>query len=156
MCIWSLFWSLCKSPLGIKVIYPIRNHLFSRAHICIFVMLASVAFGDAKRGYIPIFRLPQLLRLSGLHHLIQYKMKESSFWKTYVALWDPGFLKFKHDLEFCPIDCRKTIHWNVVLAIFQHDQIWQICHGCLKYAGPTFQCMVALQFREQRPDSCLN
>ena len=69
----------------------------------------------------------------------------------YFALWDPGFITFQHELEFCPLDWRTTIHWNVVPPIFQHDHI---CQGCWKNAGPTFQCMVVLQSRGQGPDSC--
>ena len=30
-------------------------------------------------------------------------------------------------IKFCPLDWRTTIHWNVVLAIFQHNHICQDC-----------------------------
>ena len=53
--------------------------------------------------------------------------------------------------EWCPLDWRTTIHLNVVLAIFQHNNI---CQDCWKNTMSTFECMVILQSRGQGPDSC--
>ena len=37
--------------------------------------------------------------------------------------------KISTRIKFCPLDWRTTIHWNVVLAIFQH---YNICQDCWK------------------------
>ena len=47
-------------------------------------------------------------------------------------------------LKFCPQDLRTTIHWNVVQAIFQHNQI---CQDCWKNNRSAFECMVFLKSR---------
>ena len=54
-------------------------------------------------------------------------------------------------IECCPLDWRTTIHWNVVLAIFQHNHI---CQHRWKGTRSTFECMVIFQSRGQGPDSC--
>ena len=68
---------------------------------------------------------------------------------VYVALWDPGFLKFQQEFESCPLDWKTTIRWNDVSVIFQHNHVYQ---GCWKNAGPTFQCIIVLQSRGQGPE----
>ena len=46
------------------------------------------------------------------------------------------------------MDWRSTIHWNVVLAIFQHNHI---CQDCWKNTRSTFICMVIPKFRGKGP-----
>ena len=71
----------------------------------------------------------------------------------YVALWDPGFIKFQQELKSCPLDWRTQIYSNVVPAIFQHNHI---CQVCWKNTGPTFQWFVVLQFRVRGPKKMKN
>ena len=59
--------------------------------------------------------------------------------------------KISTRIKFCPLDWRTTRHWNVVLAIFQHNHI---CQVCWKNTRSTFECMVILQSRGQGSDSC--
>ena len=49
-------------------------------------------------------------------------------------------------IKCCPLDWRTTIHWNVVLAIFQHNNI---CKYCWKNTRSTFECTVILKSRRQ-------
>ena len=51
-------------------------------------------------------------------------------------------------IKICPLDWRTTIHWNVVLAIFQHNDI---CQDCWKNTISTCTCMVILESRGQVP-----
>ena len=39
---------------------------------------------------------------------------------TNVVLWDPGFIKFKQELEYFPLDWRPTKHWNVFFWKFSN------------------------------------
>ena len=61
---------------------------------------------------------------------------------SYVALSDPGCIKFIHIIEQCPRDWETTIQENVVLTIF-HTQ--NICHRAWKIVRTTLQCIVGLQ-----------
>ena len=54
-------------------------------------------------------------------------------------------------IKSCPLDWRTTIHWNVILALFQHNHI---CQDCWKNTRSSFECMVILQSRGQGPDAC--
>ena len=54
-------------------------------------------------------------------------------------------------IKFCPLDWRTTIHWNVFLAIFQHNRIRP---ACSKNTRSTFECMVILKSRGQGLYSC--
>ena len=65
-----------------------------------------------------------------------------------VPLWDPGFIKFQQELEFCPLDWRTTIHQHIVPSIFHFNHV---CQVCWKNVGSTFQCVVVLQSRGQSP-----
>ena len=56
-------------------------------------------------------------------------------------------INFNKNKKF-PLDWRTIIHWNVVLAIFQHNTI---CQDCWKSTRSTFECVVILQSREQDP-----
>jgi hypothetical protein len=56
-------------------------------------------------------------------------------------------------ITFCPLDWRSTIHWNVVLAFFQHNHI---CQDCWKNTRSTFECMVILKSREEGPKKLEN
>ena len=49
------------------------------------------------------------------------------------------------------MDWRKSIHWNVVLAIFQHNII---CKHCWKNTTSTFKCKVILKYRGQGQKRC--
>ena len=49
-------------------------------------------------------------------------------------------------IKFCPLDWRKTIHWNVVQTLFQHNHISQ---DCWKNSRSIFECMVILKSRGQ-------
>ena len=53
----------------------------------------------------------------------------------------------------CPLDWIISIHWNVVLAIFQHNNI---CKDCWKNIRSTFECMVILKSRGQGPKQMEN
>ena len=61
---------------------------------------------------------------------------------TYVALSDPGSMKFSHVLEQSPRDWETTMRQKVVLTIF-HTQ--NICHHVWKTVRTTLQCIVGLQ-----------
>ena len=56
-------------------------------------------------------------------------------------------------IQFCPLDWRTTIRWNVVQTIFQHNHI---CQDCLKNTRSTFECMVILKSRGQGPKKMEN
>ena len=49
------------------------------------------------------------------------------------------------------LDFRTSIQWNVDLAIFQHNNIYQ---DCWKNTSSILECMVILLSRGQGPDSC--
>ena len=95
----------------------------------------------------------------------------------YVAIWDRGFIKFQHKLKSnpgykvqkkrilwdksvpyfqqesgpCPLDWRRTIHWNIAPVFFQ--QSWHMW-SCWKIARARFQCMVVLQSRGPNSNWC--
>ena len=56
-------------------------------------------------------------------------------------------------IKFCPLDWKTTIHWNVVLAFFQHNHI---CQDCWKNTRSTFECMVIPKSRGQGPKKMEN
>ena len=53
----------------------------------------------------------------------------------YVTFWDPGYIKFKQELEPCPLDWKTPIHWNVVPRTFQQ---YHICQDCWKTVETTW------------------
>ena len=68
---------------------------------------------------------------------------------VYVALSDPGSMKYSYILEQSPRDWETNIRQNLVLTIF-HTQ--NICHHAWKTVRITLQCIVGLQSRGEGPE----
>ena len=68
----------------------------------------------------------------------------------YVALLDPGTMKFVYVLGQSPRNWKTTMHQNAVLTIF-HTQ--NICHHVCKIFKTRLQCIVVLQLRGEGPES---
>ena len=64
--------------------------------------------------------------------------------QAYVALSDPGYMKFSHIIEQSPRHWETTMRQNVVLTNF-HTQ--NIRHHPWKIVRTTLQCIVGLQLR---------
>jgi hypothetical protein len=62
-------------------------------------------------------------------------------------------LQISTRIKFCPLDWRTTIHWNVVLEIFQHNHI---CQDCWKNTRSTFESMVIIKSMGQCPKEIEN
>ena len=73
----------------------------------IFVMWARVAFGDTQRGHIPVFRLPHLLRLSGLarEFVDNLAANNITFLGTFLAMLCPVTNSFSSIIKFVKSPC---------------------------------------------------
>ena len=96
--------------------------------------------------YVKIVRKMQDQHLMYHYSPIQ-GTRSTKEWK----LWDESVPYFQQESWPCPLDWRRIMHWNVVLAFFK--QPWYMRLRC-KITVTTFLCMVVLQSRGQDSNSC--